>query len=91
MTDPEEPQIDPREPPDYVLRPETYAALGEPIMRHFKSDHLQPPLCKVSVAFEHLAFSVLTLPKGDERDTSLRKLLEGRDAALRAALDLPDE
>lgn len=59
-----------------------------PILRFFASDHLPPNLQRVSQQFGVLAqFIEDTLPAGAEKSTALRKLLEAKDAAVRAALD----
>ncbi len=60
-----------------------------PIMRYFVYSHLPEKLQEVSQAFAFLANEVDTkLPNGPEKSTALRKLLEAKDAAVRAALDL---
>lgn len=61
----------------------------EPIMQYFAYAHLTPRLATVSAQFATLAdFIVTVLPRSAERTVALRKLLESRDAALRAALPL---
>lgn len=61
-----------------------------PILRYFAFDHLPDKLNAVSIPFAHLAHHLEeTLPRGPEKTTALRKLLESKDAAVRAALDLP--
>jgi hypothetical protein len=60
------------------------------ILRYFEYEHLKPPLAAVSSWFHALAYDIeRDLPPGPERSTALRKLLEAKDAAVRAALDLP--
>lgn len=60
---------------------------GETMLRFFASSHLPPKLQAVSDQFAGLAVFVVTqLPKSAERTVALRKLLEGKDAAVRAAL-----
>lgn len=62
---------------------------GPAIMRYFNFLHLREPLQGVSAEFAQLAQYVVDyLPAGDERDVALRRLLESKDAAVRAALDL---
>lgn len=62
---------------------------GSPIMRYFGTGHLPEPLAKVSNQFGELARWVdESLPPGPEKSVALRKLLEGKDAAVRSALDL---
>jgi len=43
-------------------------------------------LQKVSAPFRDLAVALLDLPRNPERTVALRKLLESKDAAVRAAL-----
>jgi hypothetical protein len=64
--------------------------LGNSIMRFFSYDHLPEGYLKgTSRAFAELAKKVEGgLPNGPEKSTALRKLLEAKDAAVRAALDL---
>ncbi|MFI0236316.1 hypothetical protein [Streptomyces sp. NPDC016845] len=63
-----------------------------PILRYFKFGHLPDHLRSVSAPFADLANQlVATLPPGPELSVALRKLLESKDAAVRAALDLPKE
>lgn len=62
----------------------------EPILRFFVWSHLPAALGKVSAPFAELAeHIVITLPRCAERTVALRKLLESKDAAVRAALPLP--
>lgn len=59
----------------------------EPLLRWFNSDHLRIDLKPTVEAFEGLArFVVMTTPPSAERTVALRKLLESKDAAVRAAL-----
>lgn len=59
-------------------------------MRYFDFLHLPVKLQHVSRHFYTLAEIVQnTLPDGPEKTVALRKLLESKDAAVRAALDLP--
>lgn len=61
-----------------------------PILRFFGHDHLPEPLRLVSSGFADLAVVMDDfLPDGPEKSVMLRKLLEAKDAAVRAALDLP--
>lgn len=67
--------------------------MSDPIMQFFAFDHLPEPLRTVSKPFSDLATWVYdTLPRCAERTVALRKLLEGKDAAVRAALsrETPD-
>lgn len=59
----------------------------EPLLQFFEFGHLPQPLQKVSHPFHRLAVQlVATLPRNPERTTALRKLLEAKDCAVRAAL-----
>jgi hypothetical protein len=59
----------------------------EPIMQFFAYKHLPPNLQEVSVPFCFLAETILSLlPRNPERTVALRKLLEAKDAAVRARL-----
>lgn len=60
---------------------------AEPIMQFFTCDHLPEPLRAVSQPFCELARDVVALlPQNAERSVALRKLLEAKDAAVRAHL-----
>lgn len=63
-----------------------------PILRHFTFAHLPPHLQAISRPFCELAHEVAARPCTDpaERATTLRKLLEAKDAAVRAELPVPD-
>jgi hypothetical protein len=62
-------------------------AAEEPMLRWFTYAHLPPRLQKVSRGFCSLAIDVfLNIERSAERTVALRKLLEGKDAAVRAAL-----
>lgn len=59
----------------------------EPILRFFAWAHLPQKLQDVSRPFGELALWLVdNLPRTPERTVALRKLLEGKDAAVRAAL-----
>ena len=59
----------------------------EHIMQFFAHAHLPPHLAAVSQPFaEHAQRIVETLPRNPERTVALRKLLEAKDAAVRALL-----
>ena len=58
----------------------------EPIEQYFTYKHLPEHLQEVSKPFADLASFVLTLPRNAERTVALRKLLEAKDAAVRARL-----
>ena len=59
---------------------------SEPILRYFSYGHLPPGVQAVSKDFCDLAFKVAGRSTGPETSTALRKLLEAKDAAVRAAL-----
>lgn len=59
----------------------------EPIMQFFSYGHLPAPLQLVSEPFADLAEHIMySLPRNPERTVALRKLLEAKDAAVRAKL-----
>jgi hypothetical protein len=61
--------------------------MDEPIMQFFAYQHLPPHLQEVSKPFGDLATQIVaTLPRNPERTVALRKLLESKDAAVRAKL-----
>ena len=62
------------------------AASGEHIAQFFSFAHLPAHLQAVSRPFSELAATILTLPRNPERTVALRKLLESKDAAVRATL-----
>lgn len=71
--------------------------MDEPILQFFAFAHLPPHLQAISKPFCDLAHSIvkgdesgaalsLALPRNPERTVALRKLLEAKDAAVRALL-----
>jgi hypothetical protein len=59
----------------------------ESIMQFFAYEHLPEQLQEVSKPFGDLARGLVdTLPRNPERTVALRKLLEAKDAAVRAKL-----
>jgi len=58
----------------------------EAIMKYFAFAHLPEKLQVVSKPFADIAEHIHTLPRSAERTVALRKLLESKDAAVRAAL-----
>lgn len=71
-------------PEDESLRPK-----GPPaILQFFRYDHLASDgLKEASVLFSNVAYSMVEhVPDNPERDVALRKLLEAKDAAVRAVL-----
>ncbi|MEV3995819.1 hypothetical protein AB0K62_09015 [Streptomyces halstedii] len=66
--------------------------MSSPILRYFAVDHLPAHLHATAAPFRELAHQLDDrLPHGAEKSVALRKLLESKDAAVRAALDLPTE
>lgn len=60
-----------------------------PILQFFQYEHLPEDLQKISAPFCTLAWKLVrTLPRNAETSTALRKLLESKDAAVRAAIDI---
>lgn len=61
------------------------------LLRYFAWEHLPPHLQAVSRPFGELAERMAAdLPAGPEVTAGLRKLLEAKDCAVRAALDAPE-
>ena len=61
--------------------------MKEPIMQFFSYAHLPWNLQEVSRPFGDLAEKIeRELPRNPERSTALRKLLEAKDAAVRAMI-----
>jgi hypothetical protein len=61
--------------------------MTEPILQFFNFDHLREDLKSVSEPFWELAIWIASeLPRNPERTVALRKLLEAKDAAVRAKL-----
>lgn len=60
----------------------------ERLLRFFSYDHLPEHLARASSPFCDVAFIVVDkLPRNPERTVALRKLLEAKDAAVRAVLE----
>lgn len=61
--------------------------MDEPILQFFEYDHLPLHLQVISKLFCDVAKELVNvLPRNPERTVALRKLLEGKDAAVRARL-----
>lgn len=61
--------------------------MNETIMQFFAYEHLPPHLQEISKPFGLLAEQIVaSLPRNPERTVALRKLLEAKDAAVRAKL-----
>jgi len=66
---------------------ESEAAKAEPMLQFFSYAHLPPKLQEISMPFCILAGSIVNqLPRNPERSVALRKLLEAKDAAVRASI-----
>lgn len=79
-----------------ALRDPNPASLGghaHPIMRWFSYEHLPNERVRgVSRQFSELAWWIdQHLPNGPEKSTALRKLLEGKDAAVRTAIEAEED
>jgi hypothetical protein len=72
--------------PDHQLHPATAQ-----LLRYFDHAHLPPHLQAVSAPFAELAHYVAETLRleGAELTAGLRKMLEGKDCVVRAALDVP--
>lgn len=67
---------------------EGFLAMEERMLKWFEFAHLPEKLQAVSRPFGELALSLVsTVAAGPERTVALRKLLEAKDAAVRAALN----
>lgn len=59
-----------------------------PILKYFKYSHLPPHLQEISKLFHDLAHDLEKhIPGNAEKSVALRKLLEGKDAAVRACIE----
>lgn len=64
-------------------------AIDEPMLRWFRFEHLPAHMQPFSRPFADLArWMVDNLPRDPERTVALRKLLESKDAAVRASISL---
>lgn len=64
----------------------TAQLMAEPIMEYFTWAHLPERLQAVSKPFLYMATHIMARPRSAERTVALRKLLECKDATVRAAL-----
>lgn len=64
-----------------------------PTLQYFQFNHLPAGhLRRTSALFNTLAWKMAkTLPRSEETAVAIRKLLEGKDAAVRSALSMPEE
>ena len=66
--------------------------MSSEILKYFQYDHLPAKLQSISKPFGELALKIEEdLAGGPEKSVAFRKLLEAKDAAVRAALDTPDQ
>ena len=64
--------------------------MNEPILQFFAYEHLKPEMQAVSKPFGELAAKIVAdLPRNPEQTVALRKLLESKDAAVRAFICKP--
>lgn len=76
----------------YNLKEIKMAEQRDEIMQFFDTEHLSDDLKGVSLPFCHLAETIVeVLPRCAERTVALRKLLEAKDAAVRAKMVKPKE
>lgn len=70
-----------------LIEPVRDSEQPEHIMQFFAYSHLPEKLQRISAPFGQLAEAIVeNLPRNPERTVALRKLLEAKDAAVRAAL-----
>jgi hypothetical protein len=61
--------------------------LADPILQFFSTEHLPAELARVSRPFGELATSIaVTYPPSEQRTIGLQKLLEAKDAIVRAVI-----
>lgn len=77
-------QDPPSRPPAHAIRVEPHPATAA-VLRYFAHDHLPERLAEISRPFSDLAQLASSLD-GPEVTVALRKLLEAKDCAVRAAL-----
>lgn len=66
--------------------------MQDPMLQFFAYNHLPAHLQKISKPFSELAEHItIILPRNQERDAALRKLLEAKDCAVRANLFVQPE
>jgi hypothetical protein len=64
---------------------------AERMLRFFEFNHLPSNLARISAPFHGLALWLVgNVPAGPERTVAVRKLLEAKDGAVRAALEDSD-
>lgn len=61
--------------------------MPEHILQFFAFEHLPPHLQEISKPFHDMAWNIMAnIPRNPERTVALRKLLESKDAAVRASI-----
>jgi hypothetical protein len=72
-----------------MIAPENVHPAARQLLTWFEHEHLPPHLQAVSKPFHDLAWGMVIdmALEGPEATTGLRKLLEAKDCAVRAALD----
>lgn len=59
----------------------------EPMIQWFTYSHLSEPMRGISMSFSNMAYEIIDrIPRSAERTVALRKLLESKDAAVRAVV-----
>jgi hypothetical protein len=72
---------------EQIRRAPSVADRSEPILQFFALEHLPPHLQAVSKPFGDLAAQIVeTIPSNWQRTVALQKLIEAKDAAVRAKL-----
>ena len=75
------------EVPHEARQPMEEEVMIDPLLAYFAFDHLPEHLQRVSASFCDLAVLIVrNIPRNPERTVALRKLLEAKDCAVRAAL-----
>jgi len=64
---------------------------GHEDLRWFRFSHLHPHVAAVSARFAGVAVTLPALAAGRQRDEAVQRLIEAKDAAVRAALDTPPQ
>ena len=73
---------------DRIVNEELSGTTNEPVFKYFAYSHLKGELQEMSKKFFTLAYEVVReVDEGPERTVALRKLLEAKDAAVRAKMN----
>ncbi len=82
-----EPADDAEKTIDRIKVPADQVEYADPMLQLFRHSHLKFPLAEVSAPFGRLAHDlVFSLPNNHQRFVALQKLVEAKDAAVRARL-----